>query len=580
MKRYFQNKRLRVLAVVAVALVSVWAVGAVRDTYKVEKMTEKMKTVCVGRMLIDLPEEARVELYSGQVDGFYISAKEESEDAFKTRLAAKETELRAKPDSRGGNNNLESVREVKTASGLTGKIFVHGRYVIETTRNKGISGIEPVHLDGVALEAHVHGDGISIDVTAQDRNPDYIEDLPKLVSQLVANPENHIPNVPGFCVDQAYVRDPLKAEQGERVNMAAVLPSHPDIQIRFDTTAGIKPDSRGLLERSEAAHARAPAIVNMRFTKLRAAPRTIGSLTGDELAERVIEENFAVIYGFQWEVNGKEDDVFVPHILMVMKTGSGRDGQVMSSLAQPAALSLWDKISSSVRVRPTDSPKVSAAEPLPQPVGTVALAGEICPQSGWWACGDGGNGISVLGGQRQYLRQGQLMPQALLLPPPTVWERLRGLQPSYENNSPTAWQLVDKRSRKRIAPGVPLAQAVAAPVGTDAGAAAIEPQAAVGAYATTGKACPASGWWRSAESHALDGTRWFAQGSVLPTATFAVPPDVLGKAAVGTPKTMQRRANWMLVRLAEAPELAGGAGEVRDPTAGQVAPDSAEGNAT
>jgi hypothetical protein len=167
----------------------------------------------------------------------------------------------------------------------------------------------------------------------------------------------------------------------------------------------------------------------------------------------------------------------------------------------------------------------------------------------------------VLGGQRQYIAQGQLMPQALLLPPLTMWERLRGLQPSYENKSPTAWQLVDKRNRKRIEPGVPLAQAVAAPAGADAGAGAIGPQASVGTYATTGKACPASGWWRSEESHALDGTRWFAQGSVLPAATFIVPPGAIGKSAAGTPKTMQRRGTWMLVRLAQAPEPAGAGDE-------------------
>lgn len=74
---------------------------------------------------------------------------------------------------------------------------------------------------------------------------------------------------------------------------------------------------------------------------------------------------------------------------------------------------------------------------------------------------------------------------------------------------------------------------------------------------------PASGWWRSAESHALDGTRWFAQGSLLPAATFALPLGAFGKAAAGTPKTIQRRANWMLVRLAEAPEVAGDGGEKR-----------------
>jgi hypothetical protein len=124
MTRYFRSKWVKVLAVVLAALAGTWAVGAVRDTYEVAKMTEKMKTVCVGRMLIDLPEEAKFALHGTSIDGFDIETFAESPEAFSVRVAAREAEIRAKPDRLGGNKNLESVREVKTNSGLVGKIFV------------------------------------------------------------------------------------------------------------------------------------------------------------------------------------------------------------------------------------------------------------------------------------------------------------------------------------------------------------------------------------------------------------------------------------------------------------------------
>jgi len=292
--------------------------------------------------------------------------------------------------------------------------------------------------------------------------------------------------------------------------------------------------------------------VNMRFTNLRAAPRTIGGLAGEELAERVVEENFAIIYGFEWDVNGTEDDVFVPDVALTMATGRSDDGPVPSSLSQLAALALWDKISSSIRIRPTQAPKASAAEP--PPLGTLAFAGERCPQSGWWECGDGGNGTRVHGGQRQYLHQGDSMPQALLLPAQTLWEKARGLQPSFEAKAPTGWRLVDKRSRRRVVPKVPLAQAgAAAPAGASMDA---DERASLGAYAITGNPCPASGWWQCQESDALDGTRWFAQGSLLPAATFAVPGRAFGKSTA-IPTTVQRRGTWRLVRLAPASGAAG-----------------------
>ena len=162
-----------------------------------------------------------------------------------------------------------------------------------------------------------------------------------------------------------------------------------------------------------------------------------------------------------------------------------------------------------------------------------------------------------MGGRRQYIKQGERMPQALLLSRPTLWERLRGLQPSFESQVPTSWQLVDKRARKRVPNAVPLAKPT---LGTGILGMADFRQThgqdiSTGSFVTTGFPCPASGWWRCEDSHALDGTRWFAQGSLLPPATFAVSPSVFGHSD-NAPKSIQRRAAWRLVRIAQAPEQA------------------------
>jgi hypothetical protein len=557
--RHFQKRWKWLLALLLAALTATWAAGAVQDRFEVAKMTEKMKTVCVGRMLIDLPEEAEHRVYGAWISGFDISAIAETPEAFHARMAKREAEIQAKPDRFGGTKNMETVREVKTGSGLVGKIFMHGRNVIEGTQLNGLEE-EGYRIEDVTMEAHVHGDGISIEVLAEETSTGRIEALSTLVEQLVANPANQKPVEPGFCLDQAYVRDPLTAKQRERIVMTAGLPSRPDIEIRFDTMAGTKPADKGLLERNEASHARAPAMINMRFTNLRAAPRTIGGMAGEELAERVVEENFAIVYGFEWEMNGSEDNVFIPAMNLTLKTGSGDDGPVRSSLSEHAALALWDKISSSIRVRPAASPTVTVA-PASTPLGTLAYAGEVCPETGWWQCGDGSKELGVLGGRRQYIVRGQRTPQALLLPPRTLWDKIQRIQPSFESKNPSAWQLVDRRSRQRAAPLVPLDQPKAGASGVLRDHVSDKParQAMLGCYATTGSPCPASGWWRSDEPQALDGTRWFAQGSLLPAATFTVPPGVFGTSS-DAPKAMQRRAKWQLMRLVEAPEATRAAG--------------------
>jgi len=161
-----------------------------------------------------------------------------------------------------------------------------------------------------------------------------------------------------------------------------------------------------------------------------------------------MELNFTYVYLFDWEVGGTEHDVFLPSLHLEMSTGhsvhaGGRP--VPSAFGETTLLDLWDKISSSIRLRPTSAAPQAASEPAPPigpRIGDVVSAGEVCPVTGWWQCNEGGDGVRVLGGQRQFLRKGARMPQALLLPPQTLWEKLRGLQSSYENDQPTIWRLV------------------------------------------------------------------------------------------------------------------------------------------
>ena len=165
----------------------------------------------------------------------------------------------------------------------------------------------------------------------------------------------------------------------------------------------------------------------------------------------------------------------------------------------------------------------------------VLLAALAC--AGSWAAG-----------QVQYHRKGDHMPQALLLPRQTLWQKVKRIQPSVESAQPTAWKLVDKRQRPRPSAHVPLAQPGVPAAGPElpmGGGRAV----AKGSYARTGEACPASGWWRCEETQALDGARWFARGSLLPAATFQVPVGVFGKP--GGPEFIQRRSVWQLVRPAE-----------------------------
>lgn len=331
-------------------LAKTWDTRIVQSKIELTRLTGQMKTACVGRFQLDIPEEAQVDIARASIGGFDISAFDESPDEFQARLAQREAEIKGKPDRLGGNKNLELVKEVKTENGLVGKIFVHSRTVNEGTTGNGLENGR-FRYEGIAVEALVNGEGVSIDLGSDFYFPDRVEDISRLVGQLVPNPGDQVPAESGFCLKHAYMRDPLKADEGEQITMFANLPSHPDIEFVLILAAGISSDGDGLLKRGTASEDRLSMMEKMRVTRLRAEPREIRGLAGEELVRRVVEKNDAQVYTFRWEVNGTRNDVFTPHLVFSMTTGQSNSGPVPTSLSENAVIGLWDKITSSIRLR-------------------------------------------------------------------------------------------------------------------------------------------------------------------------------------------------------------------------------------
>lgn len=536
------------LTALALALMSLIAssVQADYDKQKVAKMTEKMKTRCVGRFLIDLPADAQVTMRYGAIGGFDISTSNaESAEEFAERLRLEEREL-AGAVNEDGQPSLEASKELTVGTGR-GKTFVHNR---RRTKILGDNGY--FYSENLQFLSMLRFPGVSVTGEIEWVAPRYIDGLTRILSRIRPLADNEIPSESGLCLGHVILQDPYEHDNVESVVMFAGIPGHPDVNIALSSMSGTSP-APGLLARHDKAVGRFPVLMRLAFSHLREHERVINGLPGEELVLRAREPNFTTGYSFQWEMAGNEDDVHAPRLKLELESGvnpvSGGK-PVQSTLTEEAMFELWESIVSSIRPRPI-APATDAKPDQPTvALGTSALAGETCPQTGWWHCGDGGNGISVLGGQRQFLKQGQTMPQALLLPEQTMWQRLRGVQPSYESANSTLWALVDKRNseRKTEPPGLEQALAASEPGNMAAGAAPFNHvDMAIGSVAKTGWACPASGWWRCEDSQALDGTRWFAAGALLPAATFRALPRRNGVAHA---ELIHRRSAWQLVRKA------------------------------
>lgn len=513
-------------------------------------MTEKRKTVCVGRYLVDVPAQAEVSLSGGMIDGFDIETTEESEAEFRRRIDRREAEIAARPAANRNEGGMVEARDLRVP-GMIGRTFIFDR-----SRGYLMEGDRRVDMESVSVEVRAHIDGLSFRLSATSTDESAANAAEALLARLQIRDADEIPTVPGFCVRRGVFVEPLPPHKNEHMVMHLGVPGHPDLAMVLFSIAGGMAEP-GLLARVAHTDATSSADELLRVSKLRSDKRSINGLDGEEVVERVREYNFTTGYAFNWEMQGATDDVLRPYLSLEMQTGvSERPGgkPTDTSLHEEALMDLWDSVASSIRLRRNAPPPLSGPPPEPDGpnLGTFARAGEVCPQSGWWRCDAGGAGLDVHGGQVQYLRKGERMPQALLLPRQNLWQKVRGIQPTVESELPTAWKLVDKRQRPRTPVGVPLAQP--GKPGGDSGLMADGGRAvAVGTYVRTGDVCPVSGWWRCEELHALDSARWFARGSLIPVATFQVPTGVFSRP--GGPEFIQRRSGWQLVRLAAAPAV-------------------------
>lgn len=398
--------------------------------HEVDKMSDeigrlKIKTVCVGRLLIDVPFDADVAYRTASVGGWTITpGPRETDEEFFARVAAREIQLESMKNKRE-QPSLERARQVN-AGQVTGKIFVFGR---EWTH--GFERGKRTDETAVAMESHVRTGGTSFTFAAPLLDEEDEKELAQIVSQVRPRAIDEVPSEAAFCFNSGMVLDPLNAKQSENVSLFVGLKGKPDVSIALSTYAGRTPPTT-LLERNKIAEEEMDAGDRSRFTYFSQGERAINGIAGEEVLEKVTEYNGTTGHSFMWETNHNDKaNVLSPFVVFEMSTGHGQAGNpAKSSLSDAEALALWGKISSSIRLREHGPEALPSQTQAGTPRGTLKMSGAQCPASGWWQCSDGIGRVDVSGGRVQYLPAGQMVPQGGLLPPATAWQKLGGAQPT------------------------------------------------------------------------------------------------------------------------------------------------------
>ena len=289
----------------------------------------------------------------------------------------------------------------------------------------------------VTVQAMVLLGNVEYEVVASADLAD-IDELVSVIGSMRQRKSDEVPQGAGFCFDNGFIKDTGVGPATESVLAFAGYESRPDLAIAFSTFT--THPGRTLLDRHNASEL--PKQFPDRIKPLFIGPRTINGIVGDEVSEKFYELSGTASHNYMWEAHATQDDPMRANATLELTTGHGRPGErISSSLSDKDVQQLWTQISSSLRLRPVRVEQQVPVEPTKRPAATRVEAGRPCPASGWWTCTDHEDGHHVLGGATQYFEQGVQMPQALLLAPTTLMDKLKGQVPTFTLAAPTVWKL-------------------------------------------------------------------------------------------------------------------------------------------
>lgn len=398
---------------------------------------EKVKTVCFGRFEVEVPENTQVtwgralvplavDIY---VDG--VNEVKEMEKNFIDELKSeKAIYLNHVP-------LLISVTDVRDPDGR----LVVGHDGFEAINGLRINRYFTLNNDGVVIETR----------PLRAHKDETIALINSTASRLRPRHENEIPDEPGNCIEHGFLPDlanPTKEDLMEHIRIGFRLKEFPDahFSIYVAPSNPHDPESDSLetqfkrIKGDPATPEEMKVLSHIKY--FRESPRKIHDWdTGYEVLMRTPDEDGSLSHhDFLMKFTGVPHNPYKPYADIQFQTGVVDDaaGAGKASLTDDEAVAVWDKITSTIRVRPTGASAKRASADLPRlPLGELAATGRVCPQTGWWQPSEAN---TVDGGSRQHFNAGERMPHVTLASKSSLWQKLTGQHAMYR--AATLWKLV------------------------------------------------------------------------------------------------------------------------------------------
>ena len=315
-----------------------------------EGLFKEIRTICLGRFLLDIPSSATVVF--GRADTPFQTYRYRGEAKNIDKVVAGFLSDLARQNDRVFGDLLK-------ADSMLGKVIEN-----RSGNQKVIFDLSPGAGDEYRIKSLTKvGEDLFLQYADTFADRDYYsQDLRELndsAIRLVPRAENAIPVESGFCIDGALVRDTEQYDV-ERIQAGIRLKEFPDVHFSIEMVRkSEKVESDALEPRLKEAEREARDMgmgawyQNIRT--LRRGERVLPPWSGYEVLARLPPQKLeGESHQFNFVALGEPKNAFIPTIDMSLDTGveNNRPGQVRPSVTDDEAVYIWDKLTSSLRVRP------------------------------------------------------------------------------------------------------------------------------------------------------------------------------------------------------------------------------------
>lgn len=318
---------------------------------RIAQLFTKTKTICVGRFLIDVPHESEV-VFGPTSLPWPITTYPGKGDSIDTLIAERLGELdEEKAWASGPLSDSDSAVGKMINGAMPSQKIIFGV-------SKGSSRI-------YRIDSYVKVNG---DLFIQQADPissekdTAVQELNTIAASLRSREELEIPTRPGVCIEAGFVSDPSISDY-EALNIGVRLSEYPDVHLSLSVTkkdALVESDALEprLRQAEEIASHSENAAWYSHIKTLRRGRRQIGKWNGFEmLARKPAQAEEGESHEFVFVSQGEPKNSFLPVLEIEFHTGvqENRIGGTKPSVSDDEAVAIWDRLTASIRVRPTSA---------------------------------------------------------------------------------------------------------------------------------------------------------------------------------------------------------------------------------